>query len=220
LQQIAALFVETGGIYSGLSDVDVWGIERDARNYAGPFPVIAHPPCERWGRYWHGSPRKPHQYRLGDDDGCFAAALHAVRKFGGVLEHPAYSRAFEAYGIMWPLVGAGWLRTRCGAFVCHVEQGHYGHMARKATWLYAVNCQLPILPWQPSPQRLPQIAVERYGYEKARRSGVMAYVGGANKKKIRGATPPAFRDMLLDIARSAVTQNSLLPLKSDADSRR
>jgi hypothetical protein len=59
---IAALFVDGAGCYAGLPDVDVWDLARDARFYRGPHPVIAHPPCERWGRYWHGSPRKPHQY--------------------------------------------------------------------------------------------------------------------------------------------------------------
>jgi hypothetical protein len=51
---IAALYVETGGCYYGLPDVDPWDLARDARTYAGPWPVVAHPPCERWGRYWHG----------------------------------------------------------------------------------------------------------------------------------------------------------------------
>lgn len=60
---IAALFVEVDGCYAGLPDVDPWPIERDARQYAGPHPVVAHPPCQRWGRFWHGSTRKPHQDR-------------------------------------------------------------------------------------------------------------------------------------------------------------
>lgn len=59
MQMIAALFVERDGAYYGIGGVDPWDQERDARLYVGPHPVVAHPPCERWGRYWHGSPRKP-----------------------------------------------------------------------------------------------------------------------------------------------------------------
>lgn len=79
---IAALYVQTGGVYCGLNGVDPWDEVRDARNYDGPFPVVAHPPCKRWGRFWHGSTRKPHQFQLGADGGCFAAALTAVRNWG------------------------------------------------------------------------------------------------------------------------------------------
>jgi hypothetical protein len=99
---IAALYVEPGGAYYGLPGVDPWDQARDARLYAGPWPVVAHPPCERWGRFWHGSPRNPHQFKLGDDGGCFALALAAVRRFGGVLEHPADSHAFKAFGLNVP----------------------------------------------------------------------------------------------------------------------
>ena len=88
-----------------------------------------------------------------------------------------------------------------GGWSCHVEQGHYGHFSRKATWLYVVGCEPPQLKWGSSGQRLPAYAVERYGYEKARRIGVMAAVGGKDKTRIRNATPPAFRDLLLSIAR-------------------
>jgi hypothetical protein len=45
--------------------------------------------------------------------------------------------------------------------------------------------------------------VTRYGYAKARRVGRMALVGGKDKTRIREATPPQFRDLLLSIARSA-----------------
>ena len=51
---IAALYVQKAGAYFGLPDVDPWDEARDARLYAGPHRVVAHPPCQRWGRYWHG----------------------------------------------------------------------------------------------------------------------------------------------------------------------
>lgn len=47
---IAALYVATGGIYYGIDDVDPWDTARDARLYPGPHPVVAHPPCARWGQ--------------------------------------------------------------------------------------------------------------------------------------------------------------------------
>jgi hypothetical protein len=200
---IAALFVASDGCYTGLPDVDVWDEVRDARLYGGPYPVVAHPPCQRWGRYWHGSPRKPHQFEKGDDGGCFAAALAAVRKWGGVLEHPAHSHAWAGFGLIEPEPG-GWMAADWeGGWTCYVEQAHYGHFARKGTWLYANGVDLPSLRWGISGQRLPEVAVQRYGYEKARRIGVMAYIGGKDKTKIREATPPAFRDVLIAIAGSA-----------------
>lgn len=62
---------------------------------------------------------------------------------------------------------------------------------------------LPTLKWGKTEQRLPAWMVERYGYEKARRIGVVAMVGGKNKTAIRNATPLPFRDLLLSIARQA-----------------
>jgi hypothetical protein len=214
--RIAALFVETDGCYYGVKGVDPWDICRDARAYAGPHPVIAHPPCQRWGRFWHGSTRKPHQYKLGDDEGCFAAALAAVRKFGGVLEHPADSHAWRHFGLTPPKRFAGWQRAGDDlGFTCYVEQGHYGHMSRKPTWLYVAHvAHLPKLNWSKGEQRLHPVALERYGYEKARRIGMAAMVGGKDKTKIRNATPPAFRDVLIDIARSC------FPLAAEPDLRK
>src|SRR6185369_9346974 len=111
---IAALYVETDGAYFSVPNVDPWDKHRDARKYAGPFPVVAHPPCQLWGAManvnyarWGGDHNRP-----GNDGGCFAAALHAVRRFGGVLEHPAKTRAFAAHGLPKPS-GNGWTRTAC-----------------------------------------------------------------------------------------------------------
>lgn len=81
---VAALYVASRGCYYGLDDVEPWGLpERDAREYAGPHPVVAHPPCARWGRYALGGPSHYGRFKVGDDGGCFAAALASVRRWGG-----------------------------------------------------------------------------------------------------------------------------------------
>lgn len=199
---IAALYVQPDGCYADVADVDLWDEARDARRYDGPWPVVAHPPCQRWGRFWHGSPRKPRQFALGDDGGCFVAALAAVRRFGGVLEHPAHSHAWDAHSLPWP-PPEGWQMDVYGGWCCRVEQGFYGHEARKPTWLYAVGAELPSLRWGEGEQRLDPKMVERHGYEYARRKGLVSMVGGKRKTEIRNATPPEFRDVLLAIAASA-----------------
>ena len=200
---VAALYVQSDGCYADQPGVEVWDITRDARTYRGPHPVVAHPPCQRWGRFWHGSTRKPHQFELGNDDGCFEAALTAVVTFGGVLEHPADSHAWARFGINRPPRSGGWVFGGFGGWTCHVEQGWYGHFSRKPTWLYAIGCDLTDLRWGRGEQRLHPVALERHGYEKARRIGMAAMIGGKDKTRIREATPPAFRDLLLSIARTA-----------------
>jgi hypothetical protein len=203
---VAALFVAADGVYSGLAGVEVWDEARDARRYAGPWPVVAHPPCQRWGRFFHGSPRKPHQFTKGDDGGCFAAALASVRRWGGVLEHPAHSHAWFAHCLPWPAADGGWQCDMTGGWCCHVEQGFYGHPARKATWLYTYGTDTPPLRWGKGEQRLDPVMVERHGYEYARRKGLVSMVGGKRKTEIRNATPPEFRDLLLSIAATAREQ--------------
>ncbi len=132
---IAALYVETGGVYYGLDDVDPWDEERDARLYAGPWPVVAHPPCARWSRL-AGFTEARFGLKRGEDGGCFLAALHAVQRFGGVLEHPAYSAAFSYYGLPKPNRYGGWTHHLLDAgATAYVEQGRYGLPVKKATWL-------------------------------------------------------------------------------------
>src|SRR5690606_29177297 len=74
------------------------------------------------------------------------SALAAVRRWGGVLEHPAWSLAWPAFGLPTPPV-RGWLRTWCGGWVTEVAQRNYGHRATKKTWLYAVTRSPPPLDW-------------------------------------------------------------------------
>jgi len=99
---IAALFVESNGPYFGLPNVDPWDEARDARKYKGPYPVIAHPPCERWGRYWSGGPSAKVKRKKGDDNGCFVSAFASVRYYGGILEHPEASHAWTHFGLLKP----------------------------------------------------------------------------------------------------------------------
>lgn len=200
---IAALFVETGGVYYGLPEVEPWDRQRDARTYAGPHPVVAHPPCARWGRFWHGSTRRPHQFKLATDQGAFHCALAAVRAWGGVIEHPEHSQAWAWFALTTPRA-TGWSRADDrGGWTCRVEQGFYGHFARKPTWLYACRVELPELRWGRGEQRLHPVALARHGYAKARRIGVVAMIGGKHKTAIRDRTPTEFRDALLSIARTA-----------------
>jgi len=197
---IAALYVLADGPYSGLPDVDVWSVDRDARLYPGPWPVVAHPPCERWGRYWSGGPSARVRRTLGDDDGCFAAALEAVRRWGGVLEHPEASHAWRAHGLIAPPRRGGWIPAAIGdeGWTCCVEQGHYGHPARKATWLYAVQCELPSLRWGPAPRsaRLD----EGYHSAEERRRAVKTGICQRLSGRQCALTPAPFRDLLLTIA--------------------
>lgn len=194
---IAALFVERGGAYYGLPDVDPWDELRDARRYDGPWTVVAHPPCSRWCRL-AGLVEARWGHRKGDDGGCFAAALAAVRRFGGVLEHPAYSDAWAAFDLPIPSRHGGWQRGACGGWSCHVEQGRYGHPAKKATWLYAYGVDLPALRWGSLPDRSTKALVSWCGNRVA---------SGENRprvgKRAASATPPEFREVLLTMARSA-----------------
>lgn len=199
---VAALYVAKDGCYFGLSGVDPWPEDRDARLYAGPWPVVAHPPCERWGRYWHGGPSARVRRVKGDDGGCFAAALAAVRKWGGVLEHPADSHAWRAFGLNRPPHSGGWVNAdELGGWTCRVDQAHFGHLARKGTWLYAVGCDLPSLPWERARRRIR--LDEGFHSAEERRRSIRTGVCQRLSKGQRIATPQAFRDLLLSMARSA-----------------
>lgn len=112
---IAALFVDTKGPYAEVDDCQLWGVDEDARKYRGPHAVIAHPPCERWGRYATGGPNVSVAKLVGDDEQCFASALFSVRTWGGVLEHPADTKAYAYYGIAGPPRGGGGRRSTAGA---------------------------------------------------------------------------------------------------------
>lgn len=141
---INALFVESNGPYFNDKRIIPWDIERNAFNCKNELPAICHPPCKRWGRYWSGGPSVKNRRKLGDDSQSFAFCLWYVRTFGGVIEHPEASHAYSYYGLKKPPISGGWIECDdYGGKACCVYQGHYGHKAKKATWLY-INKIKPI----------------------------------------------------------------------------
>lgn len=134
-------------------------------------------------------------HRIGDDGGCFRAALAAVRRWGGVLEHPAESHAWRFFDCASP--GRGyWAQSvvNPGEWATEVCQRNYGHPARKRTWLLYVGSNPPVLDWSdPSPPEA-WISSDR---PRSQLSTVKQLAGQKSKR-----TPLAFRDLLLDMARS------------------
>lgn len=196
---IAALYVDPRGSYANLPGVDPWDEKRDARLYDGPWPVVAHPPCQRWCRL-AGLVEARWGHKRGDDGGTFAAALAAVRRFGGVLEHPAYSDAWGAFNLPRPDRHGGWCGPDAhGGFSCHVEQCRYGHKAKKATWLYACLIVLPSMRWGSDPDPKVTHTVSWCG----NRVDSASLRPRLTKREAIG-TPPEFREALLAMARTSV----------------
>lgn len=195
---VAALYVDPKGQYPRMAGVDCWDEQRDATTYAGPHPVVAHPPCQRWCRL-AGLVEARWGYKQGDDGGTFALALLAVRAHGGVLEHPAYSKAWPAHGLPAPRTGGEWCEGAFpGEWTCYVEQWRYGHKAKKATWLYFVGPRKPFdLLW---------------GHDRDNnQSALVSWCGnrvrnGENRPRLGKAaaihSPVAFAEVLVRLARS------------------
>lgn len=153
---VDALFIDPKGPYPKLLGAEhCWDEERDARTYAGIGPVLVHPPCAAWCQL-AGVREARYGYPRGEDGGLFSCALGQVIKHGGVLEHPAYSKAWDAFrlnhpdsanpGWIWKELKQPWSRSQYA--VCQVSQCAYGHRARKRTWLLYVGSRPPFkLDW-------------------------------------------------------------------------
>ena len=197
--KIPVLFVQSDGCYSNDDRVDPWPIERNAMLYRGNLPVVCHPPCQLWGKMarvnyarWGGDHNKP-----GNDGGCFAFALDTVNRCGGVIEHPAFSYAWDEFGLKKPK-SIGWVKSGCG-WVCEVWQSAYGHRATKRTWLYFVSSsgfKPSDLIWKRE-KGTHQIGF----YDKRGKSRNKPTLG----KREANATPFAFKEALLMLAMEAAS---------------
>ena len=121
---VSALYVHPRGPYPQLV-ADWYDEKRDARNYQGTHPVVAHPPCGPWGRYAH---------KCKQDRGAALHAIDTVFEYGGVLEHPVTSQIWKLMTLTEKLPSDCMLVDLC--------QYQWGHRAIKPTRLL-VCCKSP-----------------------------------------------------------------------------
>jgi hypothetical protein len=201
---IAALYIDARGPYPRMPDVDAWGEVRDARRYAGPFPVVAHPPCGPWGNLRHLATVSATDAMKS----CGPIAVEQVRAFGGVLEQPRGSKLWERCGIPKP----GEPPDAWGGVSIEVAQVDWGHVARKRTWLYLVGC---VMPTKFPPPREPTHWVSGGRSHDRKGSGGVVPPGiKVCSAQQRRRTPPAFAAWLVDLARS--TRVDLAPSQEAA----
>jgi len=186
---VAILFARSDSVYKSIEGCDVWDIERDARNFAGGMPVITHPPCRAWGRLAHLAKPRDGEKNLA------LFAVEMVRRWGGVLEHPATSRVWQACELP---IGAA--RDAFGGFTMAVDQRWWGHRATKATWLYFCGVSPRALP--PMPLRIDE---GTHYIMQDRRGGTSRNLGKLRlPTSEREATPPALAMWLVQVARLCI----------------
>lgn len=178
---VVALYVDPTGPYPQL--VSEWYDEaRDARLYAGPWPVVAHPPCGPWGPM-RGLCTK-------QERNCGPSAVNVVRAYGGVLEHPKDSTLWRHCGM--PRPGDPKLDA-WGGRSYEVRQVAWGHSCEKPTWLYVVGVEPRLV-----------LAGIRTGGKATHRvtSGPRGPQLPSATKRARTLTPPLFAEWLVSLARS------------------
>jgi hypothetical protein len=134
---ISVLFTQKNSIYNSLG-VDCWDIDRDARNWPGGNPIVAHPPCRAWGKLKGFAKPRPDEKQLAH------FSISQIRKFGGVLEHPAESSLWKEANLPKP----GKIDPFGGFSIC-IDQFWFNHKAKKKTLLYICGIaknELPPIP--------------------------------------------------------------------------
>lgn len=137
MKTVAILFARRDSIYKTIPGCDVYDEDRDARTFPGGMPVVAHPPCRLWGCMSALSTAPPEEKNLA------RFAVDQVRKWGGVLEHPAHSKLWVDKSLPTP----GFPRR--DEFALSVAQYWWGHKAEKWTWLLVAGCRPSDVPATP-----------------------------------------------------------------------
>lgn len=188
LPTVAVLYARADSIYKLLQGTDVYDIERDARTYDGPWPVVAHPPCRAWGRLRAFASPRP------DERNLARLAVALVREFGGVLEHPASSTLWPAQRLPEP-----GQRDQYGGWTLVVDQDWWGHRAEKRTRLYVVGCEPQDVP--PLPMRLEE---PTHVVQSSKRHDCRPHITKAEREH----TPMEFAIWLCELARRCVRSNT------------
>lgn len=196
-RMVAALFVRADSVYKTMPGVDAWDIERDARKWPGGCPVVAHPPCRAWGRLRHFAKPRP------DEKDLARWSVQMVRRWGGVLEHPASSQLWPDQGLPEP----GRL-DQYGGWTLPIYQHWWGHRAQKATLLYIVGCRPADLPAMPMRIDEPTCVIR---FDQRRPDGTHIRKGDADWRPRLGSaerehTPPELAAWLVELARRSKTE--------------
>ncbi len=203
---VSVLFARSDSFYKSLPGCDVFDIERDARTFQGGSPVVAHPPCRAWGRLRALANPRP------DEKALALWAVEQVRRFGGVLEHPAGSTLWAACDLPAPGTVDAF-----GGWTLPIFQSSFGHRAEKPTFLYIVGIAPADLP--PMSFRLGE-ASHIIGTSGRRRDGGRLHKGDTGwrpevTKAEREHTPPELAFWLVEIARRVAAKKVavLVPLQ-------
>jgi hypothetical protein len=183
---VAALYIDPRGPYPKLLGPDLcWDEQRDARTYAGPWPVVAHPPCGPWGRlkFLCSKQRAEHAPH----------AVELVREFGGVLEHPHGSQLWRHMGL--PLASHGYATDEYGGRCYSMRQVAWGHRCEKPTVLYVVGVPRSVVL---SGIRTGGIATRRVTNGSRGNTGLPRATNTENRR-----TPEAFARWLIALAEQA-----------------
>jgi hypothetical protein len=201
-KHVVALYVDARGPYPGI--VQEWyGTERNAKTYAGPYPVVAHPPCGPWGPMRHLSSGVGAE----QDATCGPHAVEMVRRWGGVLEHPKGSKLFAYCGMPHPDDPT----DEWGGYTIEVQQVDWGHPARKRTWLYIVGVELQYVPMFPPRREPTHWASGSRGRSKGKQGSPVPPGIKVCSAQQRRRTPTDFARWLVDLA----TGCSTLPIGTD-----
>lgn len=125
---VPVLFVHSRSNYKKIPGFDCYDEKRNALNYTGREPVIAHPPCRLWSRLrsFSNAPASEKNFAVW--------SIELVRKFGGIVEHPYDSQLWKH--IDCPGVGKF---DKFGGTSFVFDQFDFGYYTRKRTRLYIVG---------------------------------------------------------------------------------
>lgn len=194
--KISALFVRKDSVYKTLG-VDCWDIDRDATNWPGGNPIVAHPPCRAWGKLSGFAKPREGEKQLA------IWSIELIREYGGVLEHPAASRLWLELNLPKP----GQYDQYGGFSIC-IDQFWFGHKAQKKMLLYICGCSQDDLP--PIPMRFDAIT-HVIGFNKKNKFGRVDKTKKEVTRAEREHTPIELAKWLIKVATKCEEKKLLKP---------